>query len=180
MGDWIGKDWIGWMGLEELGSDALNDNPMLFYHTALDIHQSSTNAGYTTKRTCQETHVIPYEPFTSQAFDGQCEAKLVIRGDEEWTFKRPPVVILQGERHFDMPLLQLAQLKSFGKAPNRFSNTGPVRYVDLRDGTKVARSYREVGRVEDLAGRQQEVCVGQWVSVPLCEQAQRPGDLLCR
>ena len=135
---------------EELGSDALNDNSMLFYHTALDIHQSSTNAGYTTKRTCQETHVIPYEAFTSQAFDGQCEAKLVIRGDEEWTFKRPPVVVLQGERHFDMPLLQLAQLKSFGKAPNRFSNTGPVRYVDLRDGTKVARSYREVGRDEDV------------------------------
>ena len=133
---------------EELGSDAVNS--ILFYQTALDIHQSSTNAGYTTKRTCQETHVIPYEPFTSEAFDGQCEAKLVIRGDEEWTFKRPPVVVLQGESHFKMPLLQLAQLKSFGKAANRFSNTGPVRYVDLRDGAKVARPYREVGPNEDV------------------------------
>ena len=139
---------------EELGSDALNENSMLLYQTALDIHQSSMNAGYTTKRTCQETHVIPYEEFTSQAFDGQCEAKLVIRGDEEWTFKRPPVVVLQGQRHFEMPLLQLAQLKSFGKAPNRFSNTGPVRYVDLRNGAKVARSYREVRPNEDVGNLQ--------------------------
>ena len=44
----------------------------------------------------------------------------------------------------------LAQFNFFGKAANRFSSRGPVRYVDLRDGAKVARSYREVGPNEDV------------------------------
>ena len=135
---------------QELGSDALNENSILLYHTALDIVQSVENKGYTCKRTCHETYVIPYEAFTSQAFDGQYEAQIVIRGGAEWKPKKPPVVVLQEERHFKMPMLQLAQLKSFGKATNRFSNCGEVRYVDLRDGAQVPRSYREVKANENV------------------------------
>ena len=139
---------------QDLGSDATKENSILLYHTALDIHQSWEKKGYTCKRTCQETYVKPYEAFTSQAFEGQCEAKVVIKGDEEWTYKRPPVIVLQEQRHFQMPILQLAQLKSFGKATNRFSNCGQVRYVDLRDGAQVPRRYREVRANEDVGNLQ--------------------------
>ena len=139
---------------QDLGSDATKGNSILLYHTALDIHQSWGKKGYTCKRTCQETYVKPYEAFTSQAFEGQCEAKVVIKGDEEWTYKRPPVIVLQEQRHFQMPILQLAQLKSFGKATNRFSNCGQVRYVDLRDGAQVPRRYREVRANENVGNLQ--------------------------
>ena len=139
---------------QDLGLDATKENSILLYHTALDIYQSWKQKGYTCKRTCQETYVMPYEAFTYQAFGGQCEANVVIKGDEEWTHRRPPVIVLQGERHFQMPILQLAQLKSFGKATNRFSNIGPVRYVDLRDGAQVPRRYREVRANEDVGNLQ--------------------------
>ena len=139
---------------KQLGVGAPNENSISLYHIALDIYQSSIKAGYTCKRTCQETHVIPYEALTSRAFGEQCKARLLMPGDEALTHERPPVVVLQGEKHFQMPILQLAQLKSFGKATNRFSNCGPVRYVDLRDGEQVPRRYREVKGNENVGNLQ--------------------------
>ena len=138
----------------ELGSESTLSDPLLFYQTALDLHQSAIKAGYTCKRTYKETNVKPYEAFTSAAFGGECEARLVIVGDQEWTFKTPKEVMLGGQSHFQIPILQLAQLKSNGMAQNKFSNAGPARYVDLRNGEEVFRCFREVQPGEDIGGTQ--------------------------
>ena len=84
----------------------------------------------------------------------RCVAKLAIVGDEEWTFKTPKEVKLGGESHYQIPILQLAQLKSNGMAHKRFSNAGPVRYMDVRNGEEVFRSFREVKHGKDI-GRTQ-------------------------
>ena len=126
----------------------------LFYHTALDLRQASSNEGFTLRRTCRETHVRAYEPFSFAVFGEESEVRLLLPGDDAWTVSRPSTVDLCGTRHFQMPILQLALLKSGGKAPNRFSNCGQARYVDLRDGENVSRSYRELRRDEDV-GQQQ-------------------------
>ena len=44
----------------------------------------------------RETNVRPYEAFTSAAFGKECEAKLVIVSDEDWTFKTHKEVKIQG------------------------------------------------------------------------------------
>ena len=64
------------------------------------------------------------------------------------------MVELCGTRYFRMPLLQLVQLKSGGKASNHFSSCGPVRWVDLRNGENVSRNYRELGKDEDVGEQQ--------------------------
>ena len=122
-------------------SDAL-----LYYHTVLDICKA--NEGFQVKRTLQETHIRAYEKFIFATFLEECHVKLVLPGDEVWTLKKPATVKLNDEYHFKIPILQLAILKSYGKAVSRFSNCGPTKYVDLRDGTKVARSYKELKRGE--------------------------------
>ena len=118
------------------------------------MYQSSIKAGYTCKRDFFETNVKPYDAYTSAAFGEECEAKLVIVGDEEWTFKKPKEVKLGGQAHFQIPILQLAHLKSFGNAQNKFSNTGQVRYVDLRDGEQFPRCYRQVEQGEEIGDLQ--------------------------
>ena len=125
-----------------------------FYHTALDLHQASSNEGFTLRRSCRETHVRAYEAFSFAAFGKENEVRLLLPGEDAWTVSRPPTVDLCGSRYFQMPILQLALLKSGGKAVNRFSNCGPVRWVDLRDGRDASRSYRELKRGEDV-GQQQ-------------------------
>ena len=66
----------------------------------------------------------------------------------------PKEVKLGGESHYQIPILQLAQLKSNGMAHKRFSNAGPVRYMDVRNGEEVFRSFREVKHGKDI-GRTQ-------------------------
>ena len=126
----------------------------LLYHTAVDIRQASANEGFTLRRSCGETHVRAYEAFSFAAFGEESEMRLILPGDDAWTFSRPPMVELCGTRYFRMPLLQLVQLKSGGKASNHFSSCGPVRWVDLRNGENVSRNYRELGKDEDVGEQQ--------------------------
>ena len=124
------------------------------YHTAVDLHQASSNAGFTLKRGCSETHVRAYEAFSFAVFGEESEVRLILPGDDAWTVSRPPTVELCGTRYFRMPVLQLAQLKSGGRAPVCFSNCGPVRWVDLRNGENITRNYRELGTGEDVGEQQ--------------------------
>lgn len=126
----------------------------LFYHTALDLHQASSNEGFTLRRSCKETRVRSYEAFSFAVFGEESEVRLLLPGDDAWTVSRPSTVDLCGIKHFQMPVLQLALLKSGGKASNRFSNCGQTRFVDLRNGENVSRSYRELSRDENV-GQQQ-------------------------
>ena len=137
----------------QLGEEV--SDSVLCYHLALDINQASSNAEFTVKRSVEEIYIRPYEAFSFAVFGDECEFALRLPGDvKKWRPSRPPVVELGGHSHYDMPILQLALLKSYGKAVSRFSNCGPVRWIDLRNAEKVPRSYRELKRNED-AGDQQ-------------------------
>ena len=135
--------------LGESASDAI-----LCYHVALDIYQASLNKGFTLKRSLREIHTRAYEAFSFAVFGEECDARLVLPGDDAWTISRPAVVELGGERHFKMPILQLALLKSYGMAKCRFSNCGEARWVDLKDGEKETRRYRDLKRNEDVGDQQ--------------------------
>ena len=114
------------------------------------IFEASRNGGYLVKRTLKETHIKAYEKYIFATFLEECQVKLVMPGDDVWSQKMPSTITLHGEEHFKIPILQLAMLKSYGKAVCRFSNCGPTKWVDLRDGTKVARAYKELKRGEKL------------------------------
>ena len=156
----------------------------LFYHTALDLRQASSNEGFTLRRTCRETHVRAYEPFSFAVFGEESEVRLLLPGDDAWTVSTPSTVDLCGTRHFQMPILQLALLKSGGKAPSRFSNCGQARYVDLRNGEDVSRSYREVRRDEHVGeqqvwenGGKRYVLAGGWRSYYMMLPEQLAADI---
>ena len=129
----------------------MDDQNILFYHVALDVYQGANNRGFVCKRNFKEVNIAPFEACTAYGFFGKrCEARLVIKGDQEWSYRRPPQIRLRGENLYAMPILQLVMLKSFGAALTRFSNTGQVRYVDLRDGESCTRGYRKLGPNEDI------------------------------
>ena len=137
---------------EQLGRPCTDDE--LLYHTVVDLHQAALNKGFTLRRSCGETHVRAYEAFSFAAFGEESEIRLILPGDDAWTFWRPPMVELCGTRYFQIPVLQLAQLKSGGRAYNQFSSCGPVRWVDLRNGENISRNYRELGKDEDVGDQQ--------------------------
>ena len=129
----------------------MDDQNILFYHVAQDVYQGANNRGFVCKRNFKEVNIAPFEACTAYGFFGKrCEARLVIKGDQEWSYRRPPQIRLRGENLYAMPILQLVMLKSFGAALTRFSNTGQVRYVDLRDGESCTRGYRKLGPNEDI------------------------------
>ena len=129
-------------------------DPVFFYHLALDIHQTGLDAGFIVKRSIEEIYMKPYEAFSFAVFEEQCEVTLLLPGQEDRKLPRPPVFKIGGEDHYKMPILQLAIMKSYGRAQSRFSSCGAPRWVDLRNGESVARSYRELGRTEDVGEQQ--------------------------